>query len=310
MSRYTVFTGVGTALITPFDASGHVDLDTLGKLIDRQIKGGADAIVMTGTTGESPTLTGSEKREIWRLARERIDASERRVPLIAGSGSNDTAVAAKLSHNAELDGADALLVVTPYYNKSSPRGIVEHYKAISRSVSLPIIAYTVPSRTGIGIPLDVWSDLAAIPNLVGVKDATGDIHHTSALCAALGASEHPNALAVYSGDDESTLPVLALGGCGVISVVSNLIPEEIHEMCRCFAAGENGAALDIWRRTYSLIRALSCDVNPIPIKAALSELGLCSPYLRLPLVPLDPHKREILSAHLNKPSSEQPHRSN
>ena len=185
MSRYTVFTGVGTALVTPFDDSGHVDLDALGTLIDRQIDGGADALVMTGTTGEAPVLSADEKKEIWRFTRARIDSGKRKVPLIAGSGGNNTEAAAALAHDAELAGADALLVVTPYYNKSSQAGLCEHYRRIAGSTSLPVIAYTVPSHTGVNVAPDTWRKLASIPNIVGVKDATGDLRHTSRLSVML-----------------------------------------------------------------------------------------------------------------------------
>ncbi len=298
MSRYTVFTGVGTALVTPFDDSGHVDLDALGTLIDRQIDGGADALVMTGTTGEAPVLSADEKKEIWRFTRARIDSGKRKVPLIAGSGGNNTEAAAALAHDAELAGADALLVVTPYYNKSSQAGLCEHYRRIAGSTSLPVIAYTVPSRTGVNVAPDTWRELASIPNIVGVKDATGDLRHTSRLSVMLGDESRPDSLAVYSGDDELTLPVLSYGGCGVISVVSNVIPGEMHELCHLFFGGKNDEALRLWRRISGVTAAMFCDVNPIPVKAALAEMGLCRPYLRLPLIPLSAEKKNTVRAAL------------
>lgn len=298
MSRYTIFSGVGTALVTPFDDAGKVDIDALGGLIDRQIEGGADALVLTGTTGESPVLSKDEKKEIWRFARARIDGGKRKLPLIAGSGGNNTAEAAALSREAEAAGADALLVVTPYYNKSSPRGLAEHYRAIARATSLPMIVYTVPSRTGVGISPDVWRELALIPNIVAVKDATGDIRHTARLSAEFGDDALPDALAIYSGDDDLTLPTLSLGGCGVISVASNIIPREMHELCRLFFDGKNAEALALWRRISPLTAAMFCEVNPIPVKAALAELGLCRGHMRLPLVPLDEEKRRAVSAAL------------
>lgn len=298
MGRYTVFTGVGTALVTPFDDAGKVDFDSLGKLIDRQLDGGADALVLTGTTGESPVLSADEKKEIWRFSRERIDRGSRKVPLIAGSGGNDTAASVALSHEAELAGADALLVVTPYYNKSSPEGIAEHYRAIAGSTSLPIIVYTVPSRTGVSIPFAVWRELALIPNIVAVKDATGDLRHTARLAAEFGGEGRPDQLAIYSGDDDLTLPVLSYGGCGVISVVSNIIPGDMHELCRLFFGGKNDEALELWRRITPLTAAMFCEVNPIPVKTALAEMGLCLRHMRLPLVPLAEEKRYILRAAL------------
>lgn len=291
MNRYTIFTGVGTALITPFDDSGRVDLDALGRLIDRQIDGGADALVMTGTTGEAPVLSSDEKKEIWRFTRSRIDSSKRKIPFIAGSGGNNTEAAAALSHEAELAGADALLVVTPYYNKSSQKGICEHYRRIASATSLPIIVYTVPSRTGVNITPAVWAELASIPNITAVKDATQDLRHTARIAADLGGEECADPLAIYSGDDELTLPVLAYGGCGVISVVSNIIPGDMHELCRLFFGGKNDEALHLWRRIYDLTAAMFCDVNPIPVKTALAEMGLCKPHMRLPLVPLGEEKK-------------------
>lgn len=291
MSRYTLFKGVGTALVTPFDDSGHIDFDALGKLIDRQIDGGADALIMTGTTGEAPVLSADEKKEMWRFARARIDGGKRKIKLIAGSGGNNTETAAALSHEAELAGADGLLIVTPYYNKSSQAGLCEHYRRIAGATSLPIIVYTVPSRTGVNITPAAWRELAAIPNVIGVKDATGDLRHTARLAASLGDETHPDALAIYSGDDELTLPVLSYGGCGVISVVSNIIPGDMHELCRLFFEGKNDAALRLWRRINDLTAAMFCEVNPIPVKAALSEMGLCKPYLRLPLIPLAEEKK-------------------
>ncbi len=298
MSRYTLFSGVGTALVTPFNDEGKVDLEALGRLIDRQLEGGADALVLTGTTGESPALSADEKKEIWRFARARIDGGARKVPLIAGSGGNNTALAAALSHDAELAGADALLVVTPYYNKSSPEGLVAHYRAVAGATSLPLIVYTVPSRTGVSIPPAVWRELALIPNVVAVKDATGDLRHTARLSAELGDGAFPDALSIYSGDDDLTLPVLSLGGCGVISVASNIIPGEMHELCRLFSVGKNSEALELWRRISPLTSAMFCEVNPIPVKAALAELGLCRGHMRLPLVPLSEEKRRVLLSAL------------
>lgn len=299
MSRYNIFRGAATALATPFTDDGAVDLDTLGRLIDRQISAGIDAVVLCGTTGESPTLASDEKAEIWHYARERIDKAERRVPLIAGTGGNDTNAAVRLSHSAELCGADALLVVTPFYNKTSQFGIAEHYRRIAAGVSLPIIVYTVPSRTGVNISPATWRELFSIPNIVAVKDATGDLRHTAMLtgiCRDMG----EEAVDIYSGDDELTLPVLAYGGAGVISVASNIIPEEIHEICRLFFDGKCGEALQAWQHALPLMRALFCDVNPIPLKYAMSELGLCRPYLRLPLVPLEDDKRSVVMDSLQK----------
>lgn len=297
MSRYNIFCGSATALITPFDDNGVVDLIAMGALIDSQIESGTDALVLCGTTGESPTLSDDEKKEIWKYARKKIDTSPRRIPLIAGTGANNTEVAVRLSHTAELCGADALLVVTPYYNKSSQLGIVEHYKRIAASVSLPMIIYTVPSRTGVNIAPATWRELFCIPNIVAVKDASGDIKHTtmlSGICYELG----DEAVDIYSGDDELTLPILACGGAGVISVVSNILPREMHEMCRLFLGGKNAEAAHVWQKVLPLMRAAFCDVNPIPIKYAMAELGLCRPYLRLPLVPLDETKRASVKAAL------------
>ncbi len=298
MSRYNIFCGSATALITPFADDGTVDLDVMGKLIDLQISAKTDALVLCGTTGESATLSANERETILRYARQKIDASTRRIPLIAGTGSNDTETAVRLSKAAELSGADALLVVTPYYNKSSQFGIVEHYRRVSESVSLPIIVYTVPSRTGVNIEPTTWRELFGIPNIVAVKDATGDIRHTSML-ADISNELGREAFGIYSGDDELTLPILACGGMGVISVVSNIIPNEMHELCGLFFTGKYIEALNKWQKILPLIRAMFCDVNPIPIKYAMAELGYCHPYLRLPLVPLDDTKRHIVKAALD-----------
>lgn len=299
MSRYNIFRGAATALATPFADDGSVDLETLGKLIDRQISAGIDAVVLCGTTGESPTLAANEKIEIWRYARERIDKAERRVPLIAGTGGNDTDGSVRLSHSAELCGADALLVVTPYYNKTSQFGIAEHYRRIAAGVSLPIIVYTVPSRTGINISSAAWRELFSIPNVVAVKDATGDLRHT-AMLAGMCRDMGDEAVDIYSGDDELTLPVLACGGAGVISVTSNILPGEMHEICSLFFDGKCGDALQAWQHALPLMRAMFCDVNPIPLKYAMAELGLCRPYLRLPLVPLEDANRSIVMDALQK----------
>jgi 4-hydroxy-tetrahydrodipicolinate synthase len=278
LGKYKIFSGVATATVTPFDEFGELDADAFGALVQRQIAGGAAAIVTSGTTGESATLTDSEKLTLLELAKQKARGL---LPVIAGTGSNSTRHAQKLAREAELAGADGLLVVTPYYNKATARGLIEHYGAIAASTSLPIIVYTVPSRTGMGIPAEVWGELFAIPNVVGVKDATGDISHTARLLARYGGEA-----AVYAGCDDALLPTLALGGDGVISVVSNLIPSVVEHICRLFGEGKNAEAAALACEIQPLCDGLFSAVNPIPIKSALSRLGLCREVYRLPLCPL------------------------
>lgn len=275
MSRYKLFSGVATALITPFCPDGSLDAEAFSHLVRRQVGTGVAALVTGGTTGEAPTLTDDEKNELIRIAVSEGGG----LPVIAGAGSPDTSHAVKMAREAESAGASALLTVTPYYNKTSPDGLVGYYRAVCGATSLPVIAYVVPSRTGMGLPEEVWGELFAIPNLIGVKDAAGNLSSAARLISRLG-----DEVCVWSGSDELTLPYLSLGGDGVISVASNLVPERMAELCRAFFAGETKKAADISARLQPLFDVLFSEVNPIPVKAAAEMAGLCSGVCRPPLV--------------------------
>ena len=305
-----LFEGCGTALVTPMKSSpasggGYtppaVDYDAFTRLVRRQIAGGADALIVCGTTGESPTLTDEEKRNLFSIAVSEARAARRgdagadgqvmqkSIPVIAGTGSNNTLRAIALSRMAEKVGCDGLLVVTPYYNKASPAGLVAHYTAIADAVSLPIILYHVPSRTGCRLPVEVCAALAAHPRIVGLKEASGQVDFAARVAGLCGDS-----LPLYSGNDDMTVPLMSLGGRGVISVVSNLYPGKVSRMCQAFREGDTATAARIQAELLPLCDALFADVNPIPVKAALSMLGLCQDALRLPLVPADERVREKL----------------
>lgn len=273
-SKVPIFHGVATALITPF-RDGRIDYDALARLIELQIDGGVDALVVAGTTGEASTLTDEEHKQLLRFSVERVGG---RIPLIAGTGSNDTAHAAELSRFACDCGCDALLVVTPYYNKASDDGLIKSYRKIADNVYRPIILYNVPSRTGVRLSLPVYRALAEHPNVVAVKEASGDLGAAARLIAELG-----DRLAVYSGNDDVTVPVMSLGGLGSISVLSNLMPRETAAMCHKYLDGDvTGAAAD-QLRLLPLIDALFAEVNPIPVKCAAALMGLCREEYRLPL---------------------------
>lgn len=273
-----IFRGAATALITPF-YNDAPDTDALTRLIERQIEGGVSALVVCGTTGEAPTLTHDETLTVIAAA---ADAVRGRVPVIAGVGSNDTAKSCTLSIEAAFAGADAVMAVTPYYNKTTDDGLTAHFCAIADASPVPVIIYNVPPRTSVPIPLRVYDTLAQHENIAAVKEASGDV----ALAASLLRS-HADSLAVYSGCDELTLPILALGGSGVISVVSNILPAETEALCRDFFLGDLAAARERQCHLLPLIKALFSRPNPIPVKAACALLGLSSPDLRLPLYPMD-----------------------
>lgn len=276
--RKLLFKGCATALITPFDEDGTIDFDSLGVLIQRQIAGGIDAIAVCGTTGEASTLSELEFDRIVSFAAEKIDG---RVPLIAGVGKNDTRLSAGLGLSAARLGADGLLVVTPYYNKTSQQGLVDHFSAIAQRAELPVILYNVPSRTGMSIAAETYARLAENPLMAGVKEASGDMGLALAI-----KSMCPADFALYSGNDEATLPVLSIGGQGVISTVSNIVPSVMRDVCARWFEGEAEEAAQLLIRLEPLIRAVFCDVNPIPLKAAMQMMGYDSGALRLPLVPL------------------------
>lgn len=305
MDKIPLFQGCGTALVTPMrprrepDGVPEVDFEAFTKLIRAQIDGGADALIVCGTTGESPTLTDEEKRALFSLSLHEVRAALRdgrlktRIPVIAGTGSNNTARAVALSRMAQAVGCDGLLVVTPYYNKANGEGLEAHYRAVAGAVDLPLILYHVPSRTGCRIPAEVCRRLSECPQVVGLKEASGDLSYASRVAALCGDS-----LPLYAGNDDVTLPILALGGVGVISVVSNLLPERMSALCR---AWREGRISDARKEQYDLLPlcdALFSDVNPIPVKAAMEMTGACPGGIRLPLTQADGRVRERLAALL------------
>ncbi len=276
MSKFKkeIFRGAATAIITPFK-NGEIDFEALSRLIDFQIGRGIDALVITGTTGESSTLDEEEHKSILRFALEKIDG---RVPAIAGTGSNNISHATKMSRYASELGYDGLLVVTPYYNKATERGLIESYIQIADSSRVPLILYNVPTRTCCNITLPVYRALAEHENIVGVKEASGNISAIAELFSECG-----DYFDIYSGNDDQTLPLLSLGGKGVISVVSNIIPNIMHDLCSLWFDGEIEACRKIQLEYLPLMKAMFCEVNPIPVKTALNCLGFCEEEFRLPM---------------------------
>ncbi len=278
MKKQTVFRGAATALITPLNAGG-VDYEAFGKLIDWQIAQGIDGLVIAGTTGEGATLTYQEHEECIRFAVERAAG---RVPIIAGSGSNDTNRAITLSKFSCRAGADALLVVTPYYNKATQKGLIASYFAIADAVDRPIILYNVPSRTGVNIEPATYAELAKHPNIVGIKEASGNISKVVETAMLVG-----DTMDIYSGNDDQVVPLLSMGGSGVISVLSNVMPAATHEMCQKFFDGDVAGSARMQMDLLPLINALFSEVNPIPVKAAMAAMGWCENFVRLPLTPME-----------------------
>lgn len=280
-----LFSGTGTALVTPM-RNDALDLDTFDKLLERQISGGVAAVIVCGTTGEASTLTPQEHETLFRRAAEKCDG---RIKLIAGIGSNDPRKAMDLAMRAESAGADGLLMVTPYYNKTTQTGLVEHFSYVADRSSLPVILYNVPSRTGVGIQPETYAVLADHPNICGVKEASGDLAafaRTKALCG--------ERLTFWSGNDSDTVAMMALGAQGVISVASNILPGEVSKLCKLCLEQNFQAAAALNEQYMSLFHALFWEVNPIPIKTAMELMGLCSAQMRLPLVPMTPSKKNDL----------------
>lgn len=277
--KKTVFTGAATAIITPMDQNGNVDYEKFGELIEWQIAEGIDAIVVCGTTGESSTLTDEEHKEAIRFG---VEKAAGRVPIIAGTGSNDTAYAVEMTKYACEVGADAVLVVTPYYNKATQKGLIKSFNIIADASTKPVILYNVPSRTGCNILPKTALALAEHPNIVAIKEASGNISQIAELAALVRGK-----LDIYSGNDDQILPVLSLGGKGVISVLSNVMPKETVAMCKKFFDGDVAGARNLQLDLLDLINALFCEVNPIPVKAAMAAMGFCENTLRLPLTPME-----------------------
>ena len=280
-----LFTGACTALVTPF-RNGKVNFEMLCLLLQRQMDAGIGTVVLCGTTGESPTLSTEEKLSIFRHARQFCGSG---CTLLAGTGSNSTRHAMELSRAAEEAGADGLLVVSPYYNKATPEGLYAHYRAIAASVDIPVVVYNVPSRTGVDIPVSVYAELSDIPNIAGVKEATTDITKIAQILAACGPD-----FSVWSGNDDMTVPVISLGGKGVISVASNVCPEKMQAMVHTALAGDFRSAAAMQLELLPLTQLLFSEVNPIPVKAAMGLLGYDCGCCRLPLTPLLPQHKEAL----------------
>lgn len=291
MEHQHIFTGAATALVTPM-RGGSVDYESLGRLIDRQIAEGIQALVVCGTSGEAPTLTDNEHCKVLEFA---IRRAEGRVPIIAGTGSNDTAHAIMMTQYACAIGASAVLCVTPYYNRPTQTGLIASFSAIADASSAPVILYNVPSRTGTNIEPQTYGVLADHPNICAIKEAGGDFAKIAETFRIVG-----DRLDVYSGNDDSIVPLLSLGGKGVISVLSNVLPGKTQELCTRFFAGDVAGSAALQLELLPLIRALFSQTNPIPVKAALSMLGRCQDVLRLPLTPMEEPMRGRLRDELNK----------
>ncbi len=281
-----IFKGAGVAIVTPMNEDMSVNYNKLGEMIDFQIENHTDAIIICGTTGESATLNDVEHREVIRFAVERTN---KRIPVIAGTGSNDTAYCVELSQEAERLGVDGLLLVTPYYNKTSQRGLVKHYQTVAASVNLPIIMYSVASRTGVNIAPETCLELSNIPNIVAIKEASGNISQVAKIRHLCGDN-----LDVYSGNDDQIVPILSLGGVGVISVLSNVMPKETHDICQLYFDGKTQESMELQLKLLNLMNALFIDVNPIPVKEAMNLMGMNAGPCRLPLYEMSDGDREKL----------------
>ena len=286
-NEMAVFKGAGVAIVTPFFEDGSVNYDKLTEILEEQVAAGTDAVIICGTTGEASTLSHEEHLDVIGHA---VKVVNKRIPVIAGTGSNSTETAVYLSVEAEKLGADALLQVTPYYNKATQKGLINHFTAVAEAVNLPIILYNVPGRTGCNIQPETAVYLAKnVPNIVGIKEASGNISQIAKL-----AQLADGCIDIYSGNDDQVVPILALGGIGVISVLSNVAPKETHDMVMSFLDGNVAESRQIQLRALPLIDALFCEVNPIPVKTAMNLLGKgCGP-LRGPLSPMEPAHEEVL----------------
>lgn len=287
-----MFKGAGVAIITPFNETG-IDFNELARLIDFNIENGTDAIIITGTTGESATMTDEEHKEAIKFT---VNHVNKRIPVIAGTGSNDTAYAMQLSKYAQEVGADGLLLVTPYYNKCSQKGLIKHFTYIADHTNIPIILYNVPSRTGVNIALDTYIELAKHPRIVAVKEASGDLSAIIKIKEACGDNLH-----IYSGNDDQIIPILSIGGIGVISVLSNVMPKEAHDICQLYFDGKVKESAELQIKLLTLINTLFIEVNPIPVKTALGLMGYKVGDLRMPLCEMAEGNlaklKEVLSTH-------------
>ena len=286
-----IFKGAGVAIVTPFTEDG-VNFDELGRIIEDQITGGTDSIVITGTSGESATMSDEEHRAAIKYA---VDKVAGRIPVIAGTGSNETAYAVELSKYAESVGADALLVVTPYYNKATQKGLIKHFTTIADSVNVPIVLYNVPSRTGVNITVSTFKELSQHPNIKAVKAASGNMSQIMRVRAACG-----DDLDIYSGNDDQIVPILSLGGKGVISVLSNIAPKETHDMCQLYFDGRVEESMKMQLDYADLIDALFIEVNPIPDKTAMRLMGYNAGPLRMPLCDMESEHIEVLKIAMRR----------
>ena len=291
MKKESIFVGAATAIVTPMNEKG-VDYEAFGRLLKWQVEAGIDALVICGTTGEGSTLSDEEHRQVLQFA---LDTVGGRVPMIAGTGSNDTSYAIELTKYACSIGYDAVLLVTPYYNKTTQRGLVAHYSAIADASTKPIILYNVPSRTGVNIEPATYAKLAEHPMIAGIKEAGGNISKVVETVALVG-----DKLDIYSGNDDQIVPIMACGGKGVISVLSNVLPTETSLLCKKFMQGDVAGAMAMQTKYLPLINALFCEVNPIPAKAAAAAMGYGENYVRLPLVPMEKaHEENLLACMRN-----------
>jgi len=275
----TIFTGSGVAIVTPFNEDKSINFDAFEKMINFQIENGTDAIIACGTTGEASTLTDEEQIEAIKFV---VDVTKKRVPVIAGAGSNHTAHGIELCKKAQAVGADALLIVTPYYNKTTQRGLVQYYKSMAASTDLPIIMYSIAGRTGLNITPATVKELCKIDNIVAIKEASGNISQVAEIASLCG-----ERIDIYSGNDDQILPILSLGGKGVISVLANIAPKDTHDMIYKFINGDVNGAKQMQVKAIELIKALFCEVNPIPIKAALNIMGFKAGGYREPLIEME-----------------------
>ena len=290
--KNTILTGAAVAIITPMNADGSINYDELGRIIDDQIENSTDAIVICGTTGEASTMTDEEHLECIRYA---VEKTAKRVPVIAGTGSNDTKYAVELSKEAEEVGADGLLLVTPYYNKTSQRGLIAHFTAIADSVNIPIILYNIPGRTGMNMEVSTIKKLAEHKNIVAVKEASGNISYAAKLIAECG-----DVIDVYSGNDDMIVPLMSLGAKGVISVLSHVIPKQTHDMVQYCLDNNYAEATKLQIEYLELINNLFIEVNPIPVKEAMNMMGWNAGPCRLPLYEMSDDHKDILRASLAK----------
>ena len=290
MTKRRIFTGAGVAIVTPMNEDGSVNYEAMGQLIDQQVESGTDAIIVCGTTGESSTLTDEEHRRVIQFTVAQVN---HRIPVVAGTGSNDTAYCLELSQEAEKMGVDGLLLVTPYYNKCSQKGLIRHYLTVADAVDLPMIVYSVASRTGVNILPQTLKELSKHPNIVAVKEASGSISQVAKIRHLCG-----DDLDVYSGNDDQIVPLLSLGGIGVISVLSNVMPKETHDICQLYFDGKVQESAALQLKLLDLINSLFADVNPIPVKEALNMMGFPAGPCRMPLCEMDDGPRQKLRASM------------